>query len=150
MSKKLNLKNYTSETPASKSITKIEEVLVLNGATKIQKDYEDGILRSISFVIDYNGTRLPVKLPARVDKVQEVFWSQVKKPQSSTAERIRVQAERTAWKIVADWVAIQMSMIQLEQAEFVEIFMPYIYDGKKKMTFFQQVKKDGMKLLPKA
>ena len=38
----------------------------------------------------------------------------------------REQAQRTAWKILQDWVEVQMSMIKLKQADPMQIFLPYV------------------------
>ena len=55
-----------------------------------------------------------------------------------------------SWKILQDWVEAQMAMIELAQIEVMEVFLPYLYDGQKKQTFFEQIKSKGFqKLLPK-
>ncbi len=76
------------------------------------------------------------------DGNQIIAWSNRKK---KTRKDFVQQAERTAWKIMQDWVEVQMSMIQLKQAEFTEVFMPYIYDGEQ--TVYERVKAGGMRLL---
>lgn len=142
-----NLKNYTSEVPASRSIGRIEELLISIGAKNINKQYEDGIIKSFIFLIDLNGTTLSFKLPAKVSIVEKVLWKEIKRPNAGTKERIQKQAERTAWKIVHDWVEIQCSMILLEQAEIAQIFLPYHYDPSTNKTLWERVKDNDIKLL---
>lgn len=90
-------------------------------------------------------------MPAKVDGCFQALWKEVKRPQSDTKQKIREQAERTAWKIISDWVEIQLSMIMLEQAEVMEIFLPYVYDPATETTFYNKIKKGGFKaLLPPA
>lgn len=117
------------------------------GATNINKQYEGGSLASISFLIDVSGNTIAFRLPAKVGAVQKVLWAEVKRPRPETEKRINDQAERTAWKIVAEWVEIQFSMIKLEQAEFAEVFLPYAYDYAKDQTFYQRLKESNFKLL---
>jgi hypothetical protein len=141
------IKNYTSDVSAVKSVNHIEQRLVDNGAKNISKLYLDKRLNGIAFVISVNGVDMPFRLPARIDRVEKRLLSMIKRPIKGTKERVAAQAERTAWKLLADWVDIQMSLIELDQVEFVEVFMPYIYNHIKEQTFFEQVKKDGFKLL---
>jgi hypothetical protein len=141
------IKNYTSEAPAVRSVNHIEQRLVENGAKNISKLYLDKRLNGIAFVISVNGIDMPFRLPARIDRVKKRLSSMVKRPRKGTMDRIVEQAERTAWKLLADWVDIQMSLIELDQVEFVEVFMPYIYNHVKEQTFFEQIKKEGFKLL---
>ncbi len=143
----MNLKNYTSSVPADKSIMKIERLLVQVGAKNINKQYDEGVLKSVTFLIDINNQTAAFKLPAKVSVVEKVLKKDVKRPQAGTYERIKEQAERTAWKILCDWVEIQCSMIHLEQAELAEIFLPYHYDPKLDQTLWDKVKEGSIKLL---
>ncbi len=71
-------------------------------------------------------------------------------PSSASDEHIRAQAERTAWKNLLEWVEIQLLLIRLEQVEFMEVFLPYIYDGRRKATFYELTRDSGFKMLPGA
>ena len=71
----------------------------------------------------------------------------MKRPQAGTYERIKEQSERTAWKILCDWVEIQCSMIHLQQAELAEIFLPYYYNPESNKTLWDQVKEGSVQLL---
>jgi hypothetical protein len=144
----MDLKNYTSTIPADRSISRIEKLLVSIGATNINKEYDSSkMLKSITFLINVNNNTRPFKLPARVDVVEELFRKEVKRPQPGTLERIAAQAERTAWKIIHDWVEVQVSMIKLEQAEFTQVFLPYAYDVSTNETFYDKLKASGFKAL---
>lgn len=143
----MNLKNYTSTVPATTSMGKIEQNLVAAGATDISKKYEDGICVAITFRMMVNVQPLFFKLPARVEHCFQVLWKEVKRPQPDTRKRIRDQASRTAWKIISDWVEIQLSMIQLEQALPLQVFLPYVYDPASEQTFFEKLEQTNFKLL---
>lgn len=143
----MNLKNYTSSVPAMTSMGRIETALVKAGATDISKKYEDGVCVAITFRLLTNGTALFFKLPARVNRCFTVLWNEVKRPKSGTKELIRSQAERTAWKIISDWVDIQLSMILLEQALPLQVFLPYVYDPQTDQTFFERMESQNFKLL---
>jgi hypothetical protein len=145
----LMIKNYTSTVPAERSVMHIEKRLVAHGAKNILKQYgPTGKLSGVCFIIEVNGQDTPFKIPARVEKAEERLRSQIKKPRAGTMKKIADQAERTAWKIVSDWVDIQMSLIDLDQVELIEVFLPYVYDPSKEQTFFERIKEGGYKLLP--
>lgn len=142
----MNLKNYTSTTPSEKSIFCIEQKLVSMGATNITKDYKDGILGGIRFLILINGNTVAFSLPARIEAVFETMWKEIKRPREETKNNISQQAERTAWKLIADWVDVQASMIYLQQAEVMQVFLPYAIMPNNK-TVFESIKEGGMKML---
>jgi hypothetical protein len=142
-----NIKNYTSSVPADRSILQIEKVLIEMGATNIAKEYKNGKVDSISFAINQGAGILPFKLPAKKDPIKKLFLSQYKRPSQAQIESAEQQAERTAWRNIKEWVELQATMIKLEQVEFVEVFMPYIYSLEKGKTFFEIVKEGGFKEL---
>lgn len=140
---KSKIKNYTSSATTARSVQHIEERLVMNGAKDILKTYEGGRLSGIAFIVDAGGTDMPFRLPARVKNVENALKGSVKRPHRGTMERIEQQAERTAWKLLSDWVDVQMSLIELDQAKFMEVFLPYVYDHASRKTYFEVVEERG-------
>lgn len=158
------LKNYTSEVPVSRTIFEIEQVLIKCGVSGIMKEYGStaGDILAITFQIKLDGLnavtiRLPVNVPHAQDALFKNYadgetlsengrkiegWNPKKK---KTWASFKDQAERTAWRITYDWVQVQMSMIQMKQADFREVFLPYVWDGKQ--TFFQRVHAQGYRAL---
>lgn len=143
----MNLKNYTSTTPAINSMGRIEKCLVQAGATDISKKYDQGVCTAITFRMLVNLNPVFFQLPAKVESCFDVLWKEVKRPRADTKRLIREQAERTAWKIVCDWVEVQLSMIMLEQAEALEVFLPYVYNPATNQTFYNQLKDKQFKAL---
>lgn len=143
------LMNYTSMVSAERSIMGIEKKLAEAGASKVSKAYEDGRVTAIWFTIGVNDSEAPLtfRLPARVGIVESVLRERIKKPRKDTLKKIKDQAERTAWKILLNWTEAQLTLIQLQQAEAVEVFLPYLYDPIKDRTLFQFVKDSGYKML---
>jgi len=146
----MNLKNYTSTVPAINSIGRIQQSLVEAGATDISMKYDQATktCTAITFRIVTNEMPCFFQLPAKIDPCFKVLYAEIKRPQPDTKKRTMDQAERTAWKIISDWVEIQLSMIKLEQAEPLQIFLPYVYDPATEKTFFEQLKETKFKGLP--
>lgn len=146
------LKNYTSNQSASRSISYIEQKLIQQGANKILKIYdEDCRLKAICFSIIIDGEDISFKLPAKVKACETVLLSNLSaRARPETRKKVPQQAERTAWKILQDWVEAQMAMIELSQTEIMEVFLPYVFNNQTEQTFFEQIKSKGYaKLLPK-
>lgn len=144
----MNLKNYTSSVPVITSIGRIEHRLAQAGATHIAKSYNKERPVGMIFQIPINNVPMTFKLPAKSDKVFEFMIKQrTRPPKQSQREAIQMQADRTAWKILSDWIDIQVSMIQLDQAEAIEVFLPYAYDGRNDRTLFEKMKDNNFKLL---
>lgn len=141
------MKNYTSEVPVEKTVVRIEELLVRSGASNIMKEYAGGRVVGVSFAIPHpSGGKVAVRLPANTDGVYEVLRKQVKRPNPQTQQRLQEQSKRTAWKLMQDWVEVQLSLIEMHQAEALEVFMPYIWNGQR--SFYATLKETGFKALP--
>ena len=144
----IKLKNYTSTVSAITSMARIQEALVQAGATDISMKYVDKSCTAVTFRMELpGGIFMFFKLPAKVQPCFDVLWKEVKRPRSDTKKTIQTQAERTAWKIVADWVEIQLSMILLKQAEPLQVFLSYKYNPETDKTFYEQIKESNFNLL---
>lgn len=143
----MNIKNYTSEVPAEKSLLELENILIKMGATAISKEYDKGKVTCIQFAIKKDGMSIPFKLPARTDAIQKLFLQRLHSPTQRQKENAIKQAERTAWRNLKEWVQLQHTMVILEQVELLEVFMPYMFSMEKGKTAFQLMAGNGFKMI---
>ena len=161
------LKNYTSDVPVAQTIHRIEQVLIRCGVNGITKEYvgTDGEIAAVTFRIELpNFPPITIRLPADKEKAQQALWlnyangdklsedgtrmsynSYKKKRKSDFKE----QGERTAWKLMQDWVEVQLSLIQTQQAEFLQVFLPYaiVKTVNGPATYYEAFKQSGFKAL---
>lgn len=154
------LKNYTSDVPVPQTLHRIEQTLIKCGVTGIAKEYAPnnvGKIVALTFCIKLDGlTPMNVRIPVDEEKALQCLWLDYADGEKLTADgsqlewssrkkkkrsEFREQAERTAWKLMQDWVEVQMSLIQMKQADFMQVFLPYAWDGEK--TFYERVKDTG-------
>ncbi len=145
------MKNYTSTVPADRSVAEIEALLIRAGARSISKEYGGNAeIAALNFVIMCPETNAPlgVRLPADTEAVFLVL----KKARSPRARfhrgweaKLREQAKKTAWRLMLDWTAVQMSLIEMKQAEVMQVFLPYLWAGKT--TFYESIKQGKFKAL---
>lgn len=142
----MNLKNYTTEVPANRSIDSIEKLLIDLRCTNIMKEYEhpSGRCKALSFILEVDGMKLPFKLPANTEKVFK--WLKKKKP-TGNEKNLREQAERIGWKQQFELLHLQLSMIEMNQLETLEALLPILYDVKADKTYYDKIKDGGYKAL---
>lgn len=143
MAVKEKIKNYTSSIPVERTISKIEGFLVSAGARDILKNYNDQReLEGISFKIFRHNKDFAFRLPASVYGVARVLYGV---EYHKLLDNRKQQAMRTAWKIIQDWVELQISMVKLQQADVVEVFLPYMWLGEK--TFYKSLSDNNFKMI---
>ena len=144
----MKLRNYTSTVPVAKSVADIEELLVKAGATTVSKFYdEQKRLAGFLFQMMVNLHPITFKLPSNPDAVAKVMMLEIKKPHKGTKQRVADQAERTAWRLLHDWVHVQVSMILLEQAKAMQVFLPYVWNQETNRTLFEHYERNDFKQL---
>lgn len=132
------LLNYTTKIDADKTASEIARCLSLHGATAILTEYnkEEQYIEKISFQIQMGEQKVGFKLPVDWKPVYEVMakgkkfmWGQQGDRQKS---ELRLQAVRTAWRIVKDWVEAQMALVETNMVTVGEVFLPYatMRDGR--------------------
>lgn len=133
MKGKFNIKNYTTEVSAERSVAEIEKLLASFGATAIMKEFfSDGKVQVLSFKLEDK----VFKLPANINGVKEILFSGRRGYYGRDSMKNREErAYRVAWRIIKDWIHSQLSLIASGQAQPQEIFFPYMYDGER--TLYQ-------------
>jgi len=156
------LKNYTSSVPVSETIARIEKLLIRCGVKSIEKEYDPHAqICAVRFKLETeDGKIMPVRIPVNEDQALQSLWLNYADGERLTEDGSRLlydsykkkrradfsqQAARTAWRLMQDWIEVQMSMIQLKQADKLEVFMPFVWNGTE--SFYQRIKNNGYRAL---
>ncbi len=135
---------YTTTVDSAKTVGEIEQILVEHGAKAVLKEWDkEGMISALSFQINSSRGELSVRIPIKIDAISAVLWKKYLARKISHAMTRRPQAVRIGWRIAKSWVEVQMAMIELEQAEVSEIFLPYLMTPGGK-TFFEVITERNM------
>ena len=115
--------NYTTSIDAYKSAAEVQGVLAKAGANSVSIDYENGAPSALSFAIVYLEHPIHFRLPCNAEGVLKALVKSNKVPRS---QRTIDQARRVAWRIIKAWVEAQLAIVESQQAQMTEVFLPYV------------------------
>lgn len=127
--------NYTTSISADKTVGEIQKLLAEHGASRIAVDYENGRPSGITFgLVTPHGPRgfaLPVDIGAMHGLLKKEDDAGRLRSGTRAIRSSREQAERVAWRVLKDWVAAQMTMVQSQMASMDQVMLPYLQtDGR--------------------
>lgn len=137
------LKNYTTKVPATRSVTEIQEMLQKHGASGVLIEYEHGTGRiaGLSFQMTIGEQKIAFKLPLNWRMAQKVMSKEGNKRAEDDDYCYRV-----AWRILRDWVDVQMALVEIEMAQMQQIFLPYVIQKGGK-TLYENILENPQLLL---
>lgn len=131
---------YTSEIAPEMTIAEIRKCLVRHGASAIVTNYdkETGKATGLIFKMRLGDISLTFRLPLDWRPVYVIltsgskFNSRDEERNVERKNRYRERAERTAWRIVKDWIDAQMALVETKMITALQVFLPYpiMRDGK--------------------
>jgi hypothetical protein len=116
--------NYTTAVPVSRTTAEMQALLGRSGANAVAVMYEDAKPVGMSFILRTPGGERTFALPVDVPAVQKLLTAQ--KRESKRVDDRPAQAERVAWRIVKDWLAAQLTLIDAQMATLDEVMLPYL------------------------
>lgn len=134
----MSVLNYTTKIAASKTIAEVQTLLAKHGASRIAVDYLDGQPSGLTFaLVTPHGPRL-FTLPVDVDAMHRLLSAEHKAKRlgslSTAVATSRDHAERVAWRVIKDWLAAQLALVQTEMAALDQVMLPYLHvDGERTM-----------------
>ena len=139
--------NYTTKVSAEKTASEIMSMLANQGAKQVMMDFgDDAQPVSLKWRVETPKGPVAFALPIRAEAVFEVLTKQrvlINSPESRME-----QAHRTAWRIVKEWVAAQMALIETEMVTLEEVFLPYMLSNDR--TLYQIMADNDFRGLPPA
>jgi len=121
------LLNYTTQIEAIKTVGEIQGILAGHGAKSILTDYaDDKTVEALSFMVPTVHGDVAIRLPIDPEAVLKVLTQQNRLGKVPKRYISKAQAVRVAWRIVKDWVAAQMAILETEMVKMEQIFLPYV------------------------
>lgn len=138
------IKNYTTTVPVAKSVQHIQDLLASKGALSVLINYEGGIPKSISFMMDVNGRLVPFRLEANAAALLKALERDRVEKKYQSIEH----AEKVAWRLVLNWIDVQLAFIEAGQAALAQLLLGYV-EQRDGQTFWQFITEhpEGRKLL---
>ncbi len=125
--------NYTTTISVDKTLAEIQHILAANGAKSIQVDYDAGLPMAVAFFADTPLGERAFVLPANVDGVWKTLIAQQKRGRVPARFATKEQASRVAWRIIKDWIAAQMAIIQAGMVTLDQVMLPYMQVGSQSL-----------------
>lgn len=132
------IKYITSTEAVDRSIHRIKSNLLRVGASKFAEEYAGPHLVRLHFN-DARGQSYT--LASNHKAVYAIIIGTYKRPTDKSRDQATGQAYRTAWKLLADKVEIEASLIELQQSEFMESFLANVATLSGQ-SFYQLVSKN--------
>jgi hypothetical protein len=137
------LKNYTTKVPANRSCNEIQVMLQKCGATGVLMEYEKdtGRIAGLSFQVEFGEDKMGFRLP--------IHWREAQKVLESEGNRRAGDDDycyRVAWRILRDWVDVQVALIAIKQVELQQVFLPYAIQRNGK-TIYENILENPQMLL---
>ncbi|KAB2806971.1 hypothetical protein F9L07_28475 [Pimelobacter simplex] len=137
----MSVLNYTTQIAAAKTVGEVQTLLAGHGASRIAVDYDGGAPVGVTFALTTaHGPRL-FTLPVDVDAMHRLLTAEVKAGRlrggkSRAVMLSREQAERVAWRVVKDWLAAQLALVQTEMAAMDQVMLPYLHADQSGRTLY--------------
>lgn len=136
--------NYHTKISAEQTIAEIQRMLAQNGANAVMTEYgPESTVSAVSFRLEHQGVQVSFRLPANIDPIYVLVQRHGDRPKHRTREH----ATKVAWRIIRQWIEAQLAIVQCEQVEMVEAFLPFAQDPETGDTVYQRLAKDNFALL---
>jgi hypothetical protein len=117
--------DYTTTIDATRTAVQINHALARAGAHQVTTLYAGGEPTGISFGITTEHGPRSFELPANVEGV----WAALKAEKIEARYRSQPHARRVAWRILKDWIDVNLAVVQAGMANLDTVMLPYMLTG---------------------
>lgn len=142
----VNIKNYTTQIAAEKTLGEIQRALAQHGATAVLTEYDRGIVSAVSFKLNTPNGAVSFRMPANIAGVLACL-----KRSRSVPRKLQTpeQAARVSWRILKDWIEAQLAIVDAQMVSMSQVFLPYAQvtaDGKTLAEVFEEAPSKVLRL----
>lgn len=143
------VENYTTKIAAARTAGQIQELLARHGVETIVVEYRDGQPVGVAFSMKTELGPRPYRLPVDVDAMHALLRAEKcagRLPGISRAMADdRDHAARVAWRVVAEWLAAQLTLVASSMVTLDQVMLPYLMvEGR---TLYDRYREQGLREL---
>jgi molybdopterin-guanine dinucleotide biosynthesis protein A len=138
----MNLLNYTTKVSYTNTVAQIQKLLSEFGAKTVAVDYTNNKPTGLRFSLMHESKTVVFFLPTDYKAVHKILQAKGKTKAQQTEEH----ALRVAWRIRKTWIEAQLSLVQIDMANIIEVFLPYA-ELATGVTFWHSLEMKGLKQL---
>lgn len=127
------LLNYTTTVNVDRTVAELQKILAAAGAKSVQIDYAANVPTAVAFFIETSFGERAYVLPANVDGVWQTLVQQNRRGKVPQRFTTKEQAARVAWRIIKDWTAAQMAIIEAGMVTLDQVMLPYMQVGQQSL-----------------
>lgn len=134
--------NYTTKVAPSKTVNEIQAILGrCKHVTRVRVEYGAGEVTAVLFEILVSGSEVSFRLPCNAEGVLKAL----QRDRVDSRFRNLDHAKGVAWRIVKDWIEGQLALVDANQAQLAEVFLPYaIINGQTVFKLFEAQQAKGL------
>ena len=119
--------NYTTSIAVEKTVSEIQAMLSKAKATAILTEFDgSGNITALSFKINTSFGLMPFRLPIEVKAMLTIFNVEARAGRMPRRYMNDMdQARRVAWRILKDWLAAQLAIVETQMVKIEQVFLPY-------------------------
>lgn len=129
------LLNYTTSIDPTRSVADIQALLARHGAEEVTLKYRAGQVHAVAFRLPGAFGQSTFVLPARTEAVEQTLKRQRGMGGVTARHCTPEHAARVAWRIVYEWLKVQMAIVETGMVTLDEIMVPFLTDAKGQSVY---------------
>lgn len=141
------LPTYTTSIDVNKTLGEIQGMLSAARARSITVDYDGaGNPTAVSFTVVTGFGERAFELPANVDAVFKTLTAQYQQGRVARRFTTREQAARVGWRIVRNWLEMQLAMIEVGMMTLEQVMLHSMLVGPDQRSLYDVMVEHQMAL----
>lgn len=145
--------NYTTKISVGQTVGEIQQMLGEHGADRIAITYASRQPTGVSFTLPAGDRILVFTLPVDIAGMAASLAKQAANGQLKSITKATLtspeHAARVAWRVIKDWLAAQLTLVESGMARLEQVMLPYMHvDGDA--TLYEVYLKNDQRMITAA
>jgi len=140
--------NYTTTIAVERTVAEIQVMLGKHGASAVAVRYAASVPVGVSFTMDGIHGPAVYTLPVDAAAMEKLLAQQWRRREIQRRYSSPDQAARVAWRVIKDWLAAQLALVDAQMVSLQTIMLPFMHEGGPETpTIYDRFLESGVKAI---